>query len=85
MILALDTDVLVHWTMQGAPRHAAISKWIRRHLRQHGHALALTPQTLHEFIHVSTDPRRFERPMPMAEALERARGLWDAKEVVFSC
>lgn len=82
MIVALDTDVLVHWTMQGTPRHAAVSKWVRRHLRTRGNALALTPQTLHELIHVCTDPRRFERPMSMAEALERSRALWDAREVV---
>ena len=82
MIVALDTDVLVYWTMQGTPRHAAVGKWIGRHLRTRGHALALTPQTLHELIHVCTDPRRFERPMSMAEALERSRALWDAREVV---
>lgn len=82
MILALDTDVLVHWTMQGAPRHAAVTRLLKRHLRQRGHTIALTPQTLHELIHVSTDPRRFEQPMSMKEALERARALWDAEEVV---
>jgi predicted nucleic acid-binding protein len=33
-----------------------------------------------ELVHVVTDPRRFERPLSMTEALEKAREWWDARE-----
>jgi hypothetical protein len=35
--------------------------------------LVLTPMVLHEFVHVVSDPRRFEPPVAMAEALGLAR------------
>jgi predicted nucleic acid-binding protein len=33
----------------------------------------VTPSVLHEFVHVVTDPRRFEPPVGMGEALALAR------------
>lgn len=47
-----------------------------------GHQLALVPQTLVEFIHVVTDPRRMPKPLMMDEALGRAEHWWQAAEVV---
>jgi predicted nucleic acid-binding protein len=42
--------------------------------------MALCPQALTEFAHVVTDPRRFERPLAMTEALGMAERLWGARE-----
>ncbi len=28
MIIGIDTDVLVHWAMQGAPRHRAVRRFV---------------------------------------------------------
>lgn len=81
MILALDTDVLVHWQMEGAGHHREVAWFVERQVRQLGSSLGVSPQVLHEFLHVVTDPRRFERPMTMAAAVRRARDLWDAPEV----
>jgi predicted nucleic acid-binding protein len=39
------------------------------------------PQVLTEFLHIVTDPRRFERPLPMEQALARAQFWWKAREV----
>ena len=82
MTLALDTDVLVNWLMDGAPSHAASSRLVRREVEELGGTLGLVPQVIHEFLHVCTDPRRFERPMPMKRALELVGDLWAAPEVV---
>lgn len=82
MILALDTDVVVSWLMAGNPRHAVARSVVERELRRSGGAIALVPQTLHEVLHVATDPRRFERPLPMKEALRLVRLLWEARDVV---
>jgi len=80
-ILGLDTDVLVHWTMAGAPHHRAVRELLDRESRG-GRRLAITQQTLNEHLHVVTDPRRFEHPLPMAEALRHSRELWHSEDVV---
>lgn len=78
--LGLDTDVLVHWTMAGAPHHRSVRRFLDREARQ-GHRLALTQQTLNEHLHIVTDPRRFEHPLPMAKAIHLSRELWHSESV----
>ncbi|MDY7092880.1 MAG: TA system VapC family ribonuclease toxin [Acidobacteriota bacterium] len=79
MSLALDTDVLIHWFMTGAPQHRAVRAFLDQELDR-GVPLALGPQVLYEFLHVATDPRRFQNPLPMDEALDLVRHLWQAPE-----
>lgn len=82
MILAVDTDVLVAWAMAGSPRHNTARQLLEDEVRSRGGSLALTPQVVHEFLHITTDPRRFENPLPMAEALRVAHQLWNAGDVI---
>jgi predicted nucleic acid-binding protein len=82
LILAIDTDVLVAWAMAGSPRHDMARKLFENEVHARGGSLALTPQVLHEFLHVTTDQRRFENPLPMVEALRVAHRLWNAEEVI---
>lgn len=83
MILGVDTDVLIAWVMEGAPLHGAVRRLFEEEIRERGGRLALTPQVMHEFLHVSTDPRRFERPFSMGEAVEVGRSLAEAREVLW--
>lgn len=82
MTLGLDTDVLVNWAMVGAPHHRAARGLLASEVRERGGRLAVTPQVLFEFVHVSTDPRRFQHPLPMNTAIDLAQTLWDADEAV---
>lgn len=82
MILAIDTDVLVAWAMTGSPRHVTARRLLDHEVRGRGGSLALTSQVIHEFLHVTTDPRRFENPLSMTEALRVAHQLWNAEEVI---
>jgi predicted nucleic acid-binding protein len=82
VILGVDTDVLVCWAMAGSPRHEAVRQLLEREVREKGRLLGVTPQVLHEFLHVVTDPRRFENPLLMPMALRVARSLWSSEEVV---
>jgi predicted nucleic acid-binding protein len=79
-ILGVDTDVLVHWAMADAPHHPAVRRCVERQVRRGGR-LGLTPQVLQEFLHVTTDPRRFERPLEMKDALRLSLQLWNGREV----
>ncbi len=79
-VLGIDTDALVHWAMADAPHHQRIRRCFAEEIRQGGR-LGLTLQVLQEFLHVTTDPRRFEHPLSMTEALRLSLELWTAKEV----
>lgn len=46
-----------------------------------GQTFAITSGILAEFIHIVTDGRRFETPLAMSDALERAAFWSDAREV----
>ncbi len=81
MIIALDTDVLVNWAMVGAPHHDACRLFFDENFAD-AHQLGLLPQIAFEFLHVVTDPRRFERPLSIGDASNLVRELWDASEVV---
>ena len=82
MTLGIDTDVLVSWIMDGAPRHEEASRIIRFEVLERGGSLAITPSVVHEFLHVVTDPKRFASSLSMEEALERAWAIWDSEEVL---
>jgi predicted nucleic acid-binding protein len=82
MILGLDTDVVVAWIMAGNPRHETVRRTLSRRVNEQGALLGLAPQVLQEFLHVTTDARRFETSLPMNMAVRIARRLWDSREVV---
>jgi predicted nucleic acid-binding protein len=80
--LALDSDVLIAWTMPGALRHSdAVALLERERGANPALRLALVPQVAFEFLRVATDPRRFERPLTMEAALQRVEALWSASDV----
>jgi predicted nucleic acid-binding protein len=81
-MLALDTDILVHWANADCQHHDAVLSMIRGELAQPDGALAFIPQVCWEFIHVCTDARRFEHPLTMEDAIARVRAWWDAPEAV---
>jgi len=68
--------------MEGGPHHSAARRLIDLEIHVQSGSLGLAPQVIHEFLHVATDPRRFERPLSMKEGLHWVRSLWDAAEVV---
>ncbi len=68
--------------MRGAPRHAEACRLLDAEIRDDGGLLGIVPQVMHEFLHVSTDPKRFANPLSMHEALRWSRRLWAGSEVL---
>lgn len=68
--------------MAGSPRHTTARRLLEEEVRARGGSLALTSQVVHEFLHITTDQRRFESPLSMTEALRLADQLWNAEEVI---
>ncbi len=81
MIHGIDTDFLVAVEICGHPFHMQAEALVKR-LLESNHVFALAPQTLAEFIHVVTDPRRLLEPLSVNEAVARAEHWWQAQEVV---
>ncbi len=81
MIAGIDTDVLIHWMMEGTPHHSLVRQYIEREIKGQNFKIGLTQQTLLEFIHIATDPKRFKNPLSMNKAISVCRDLWEGKEV----
>lgn len=81
MTHGIDTDFLVAVEILEHPFHREADALLHGLLRD-GHDLAVSPQTLAEFIHVVTDERRMPQPLRMSEAIARAEQWWQAVEVV---
>jgi predicted nucleic acid-binding protein len=77
----IDTDFLVAVEITDHPFHSPADALLQR-LLDDGHDFALAPQTLAEFIHVVTDPRRMPQPLSTVDAVARAEHWWQSAEVV---
>ena len=80
-MIGADTTFLVQLELVELPAHGAAHELLRRGILEPQVPLALAPQVLAEFIHVVTDPRRFQTPLTMEEAMAKARFWWRATEV----
>lgn len=80
MIYGLDTSFLVQIEVIEQAGHLEAHQLKERLLRENA-TFALAPQTICEFLHIVTDPRRFERPLKMSEAIQISEVWWNLKEV----
>src|SRR5438552_448948 len=80
-MIGLDTTFLVQLELVELSSHKTAHELLRRHVLDPQAPLALVPQVLAEFIHVVTDPRRFQKPLTAQEAVAKARFWWNAAEV----
>jgi predicted nucleic acid-binding protein len=69
----VDTNVLIYAHLPSEPAHERVRRYLTARLASSHVTVAVTPLILHEFIHIITDPRRFEPPVTMSEALATAR------------
>jgi predicted nucleic acid-binding protein len=74
-----DTSFLVAVEVVEHPHHADAFR-VLGELLTRGDRVALAPQVLAEFVHVVTDVRRFQKPLPMEIALDKSEHWWNAAE-----
>lgn len=80
-MIGADTTFLVQLELIELPAHQTAHELLQREILQPQVPLALAPQVLAEFIHIVTDPRRFQKPLTADEAVAKARFWWHASEV----
>lgn len=80
MIYGLDTSFLVQLEVIEQPGHTQAQD-LKTQLLGQNCLFALAPQVLCEFIHIVTDPKRFENPLSAERAVDRSSMWWNLKEV----
>jgi len=80
-VIGLDTTVLVAYELREVAGHDQIRAKVQEFSRTGEARFVLAPQVIHEFLHVTTDPRRFEKPLAFSEALSRAKFWWSSSDV----
>lgn len=73
MKAGLDTNVLIFAHMPSLPDHGRVRRFLVDQLASPDVTLAVTAGILHELVHIITDPRRFDPPVSMSEAIELAK------------
>ena len=81
MRCGVDTNVLVYAHLPAFPESETVRAYLRAGLADDSWQFALTAGVLHEFVHVSTDPRSFDPPVAMVGALALARGYFGRTNV----
>ena len=79
-MIGLDTSYLIGLAIREHPSHPRCLEVFDEEIRGGTATMAVAPQVLAEFCHVVTDPRRFERPLAMADALDLCGQWWHAQE-----
>jgi predicted nucleic acid-binding protein len=79
-MIGLDTSFLVAHGIAEHPHHQEALQWLDEAIAK-DETFAITSGIVAEFIHVVTDARRFESPLTVSEALERAAFWSEAREV----
>lgn len=77
-MIGIDTSFIVAYEIAEHAKHAAARRFASE---RHTEGFAVAAQVLTEFCHVVTDPRRFERPLSMQEAVRASRRWWRSREV----
>lgn len=80
-VIGLDTSFLVALSVREHEAHAAAHKVLAKEIAGKPGSCALAPQVLTEFVHVVTDPKRFEKSIEVTEALEICDQWLNAEEV----
>lgn len=79
-MIGIDTSFLIGLSIREHPAHTRCLELFEGEIQGRAGSMAVAGQVLAEYCHVVTDPKRFERPLEMSEALELCETWWDAEE-----
>jgi predicted nucleic acid-binding protein len=79
MICGVDANVLIYSAVESMPEHKAVLAFFERRVLTGELVCAVSFPILLEFIHITTDPKRFKRPLTLEESLDFASQYWNAE------
>jgi len=81
VIRGIDSNILVYMAASDVPQHGKSRRAVEDFLSlSPENRIAVTQDVLFEFAHVVTDPKRLQRPLKMAAALDWAEAFWSGRE-----
>ena len=78
MICGVDANVLIYSAIQSVPEHGSVLSFFDRRVLTGELTCALTFPVLLEFVHITTDSRRFKPALSVEESLEIVEQYWSA-------
>jgi predicted nucleic acid-binding protein len=79
--VGIDTPFLIAHTIIEHPDHQRAVNCCTR-LLDDNQNFALCPTVIDEFLHVATDPKRFEAPLKMTKAVQLAKSWINSRETL---
>ena len=76
MIFGVDANVLIYSAIQSMPEHKRVLSFFERRVLTGEITCAVTFPVLLEFMHVTTDARRFSRPLTVEESAGMVEQYW---------
>jgi len=79
-MIGIDTSYLIALAIREHEFHNEAWGYYDRTLKNQKGAALLAPQVIQEWLHIVTDPKRFERPFEMREALKWVENFEHSQE-----
>jgi predicted nucleic acid-binding protein len=76
LICGVDANVLIYSAIQSMPEHRRVLSFFERRVLTGEITCAVTFPVLLEFIHITTDSRRFKPPLTLEESTEIVEEYW---------
>ena len=80
MICGVDANVLIYSAIDAMPEHKKVLAFFERRVLKGDITCAVSFPTLLEFIHITTDPKRFSPALTIEESLAIAEQYWQAAD-----
>ncbi len=78
MICGIDANVLIYSAIESMPEHKPVLSFFERRVLTGELTCAVSFLALLEFIHITTDAKRFRNPLDIEESITIAEQYWQA-------
>jgi predicted nucleic acid-binding protein len=78
VICGVDANVLIYSAIESMPEHPKVLSFFEERVLTGELKCAVSFHVLLEFIHVTTDPKRFKSPLTLKEGLGMVEQYWNA-------
>jgi len=78
VICGVDANVLIYSAVESMPEHKRVLSFFDRRVISGELSCAVSFTVLLEFVHITTDARRFKEPLSLEESMGMAEQYWHA-------